>query len=197
MREQILAEDFLTDKNREEQKGFLLKAEKELEGYEESLAKLKDLYVDKDFTKEQYTERKEEYLKLIEQRQDEIGKLREVIQRPAEVAKSVKRATGSLATEVLVVTVISKWAKDFEQGGKLEILTPKTQDMLMDYWIKGLVDLGVFVPGEMSNEDLIKLIFQQKRLILQKYIGDKGVEVFRNTKGTPSYKFHFSIESST
>ena len=50
---------------------------------------------------------------------------------------------------------------------------------------------------ENQNEDINKMIFQQKRLILQKFIdGDKGVEVFHNTNEKPSYKFYISIDSS-
>jgi site-specific DNA recombinase len=198
MQAHILAEDFLTDREREEQKGFLLKAEKGLEGYEESLKLLKEQYhVFRDYTKEEYLERRARYVRLIERKQDEIAKLRQVIQRPAEVAKSVKRATEVVAKEVELVSSLTRLAGNFHLREKPITFPPKTKARIRKIRGEEILDKYIFKPGEMSNEDLSKMIFQQKRLILQEYIdGDKGIEVVHKVKGMPSFRFHFSIESS-
>jgi site-specific DNA recombinase len=205
MQKLILNEDFLLDKDRKSQEALLKKAKNDIKKFAEVKKRIGKQYTWGHIDDKEYEKEMKRILALQEQTEENIIKYTETLKRPKEVRYSVKRATELVAEQMEVIWALDKIKemiadiKGIPSGKdiltKLQIAGTKTKlygeikEMIDDLKQKSTVN-----PDDLANDEIRKMIFQQKRAMLQKFIDfDKGKGI--RVMGPKDVEFNFSIES--
>jgi len=202
----ILEQNFIVDKKREEKKSLYQKAEKDLVGITGTIERTSKMFQWGHLSQDQYKVEITNLQRIETQTKETLKNIGEILRRPADVKKSVAKATRFMADQLIVFNHLEQVRKLWESANHLvksedakligESETEKLQKILsqlkarkvkkktLDIIGQVIEDLEAKSPltdADRKNPDIAQLIFQQKRLMLQKFINqspDKSLRAF-------------------
>jgi len=218
MQEMILKGEFMVDKDRAYQRDLLDKARAELDKLHGMLNRMKELYKWGDSTAKDYKQDRARAQKLIDQKEQEIARLEENLQRPEEVEEAVNAATSYVHEQVGIMTdalallgELDKLRADLEGDthSPNETLDRVLKDLEVRSKRRGFANLrGFFAEARgilerlgartasdlPATEAVRDLVYKQKRAMLQKFVDfeeGRGIRFWNQNR----IEIYFSIDS--
>jgi len=193
VQEQILKQEFLFDKDRKAQISLFESTKKDLKKLAKVKARILKQFRWGHLNDDEYRAEMEKITKLYEQTEKNLNRYREAVERPIEVEETVKRATQLIAEQANLIWTLNQireidkdieaMENDIDQDDiEGKILIAKCKESVIDETnqiIKDLLSKLTISPADRNN-DIKALIFQQKRMMLQRFINheeNQGIRI--------------------
>jgi site-specific DNA recombinase len=195
VKEAILNQDFIFDKDLQAKKSEYDKAKTELERITGAIERTKKQYRWNHLTDNEYKTEISHLNRIRNNIKDKVAKIKKILERPKDVREAVSKATEHLAVELEALEMVNEIRRILKSRGetrfKRRLRFPNDPELFALFKRRENA-MVVLDRLDSADRDVETLIFQQKRAMLQKFIDpakDKSIQVYSAKK----FDLHFRI----
>ena len=199
VKEAILNQDFIFDKDLQAKKSEYDKAKTQLERITNAIERTKKQYRWKDLTDNEYKTEIANLNRISNNIKDKVAKIKKILERPKDVREAVSKATEYLSVELEALEMINEIRQILKSRGetrfKRRLRFPNDPELFALYK-RYKNAMAVFDRLDSADRDVETLIFQQKRAMLQKFIDpakDKSIQVYSAKKFDLYFRVFFDL----